>query len=49
MLVAENATLRILRRIESHGSVRVADLSTTFNVTEETIRRDLEELSGKSS
>lgn len=43
MLVAERRA-EILRRIESHGSVRVADLSATFNVTEETIRRDLEEL-----
>lgn len=43
MLVAERRA-EILKRIESHGSARVADLSLAFNVTEETIRRDLEEL-----
>ena len=43
MLVAERRA-EILRRIEAHGSVRVGELSAYFGVTEETIRRDLEEL-----
>lgn len=43
MLVAERRA-EILKRIEAHGSVRVAALSDLFGVTEETIRRDLEEL-----
>ncbi|BAS26408.1 DeoR/GlpR family DNA-binding transcription regulator [Limnochorda pilosa] len=34
----------ILRRLEAQGTVRVTDLSAEFAVTEETVRRDLDEL-----
>jgi len=43
MLVAERRAA-IVKKLEAQGSVRVADLSAQFGVTEETIRRDLEEL-----
>lgn len=43
LLVAERRAA-IIKKLEAHGSVRVADLSAQFGVTEETIRRDLEEL-----
>lgn len=43
MLAAERRA-NIARMVEQHGSVRVADLSRLFDVTEETIRRDLEDL-----
>lgn len=43
MLVAERRAA-IIKKLEAHGSVRVSDLSAQFGVTEETIRRDLEEL-----
>lgn len=43
MLAAERRA-NIARMAEQHGSVRVAELSRMFDVTEETIRRDLEEL-----
>ena len=43
MLAAERRA-NIARMAEQHGSVRVAELSRVFDVTEETIRRDLEEL-----
>lgn len=43
MLVAERRAA-IVKRLEAQGSVRVSDLSAQFGVTEETIRRDLEEL-----
>lgn len=36
----------ILERLERQSTVRVADLSREFGVTTETIRRDLEQLSG---
>lgn len=35
---------RIVEQISTNGSVKVIDLSKNFNVTEETIRRDLEKL-----
>ncbi|MGY4691337.1 DeoR/GlpR family DNA-binding transcription regulator [Salibacterium sp. K-3] len=34
----------IVKMIDKYGSVRVADLSSTFHVSEETIRRDFEKL-----
>ena len=43
MLVAERRA-QIAKQVEAKGSVRVAELSAYFGVTEETIRRDLEEL-----
>ncbi len=43
MLVAERRAL-IAEQLELQGSVRVGALSSLFGVTEETIRRDLEEL-----
>lgn len=43
MLAAERRS-NIVRMTEQHGSVRVSELSKLFGVTEETIRRDLEEL-----
>ncbi|HHW10735.1 MAG TPA: DeoR/GlpR transcriptional regulator [Firmicutes bacterium] len=43
MLAAERRTL-ILAQVEQSGSVKVRELSRFFQVTEETIRRDLEEL-----
>jgi DeoR/GlpR family transcriptional regulator of sugar metabolism len=43
-LLAAERRANIARMAEQHGSVRVAELSTLFDVTEETIRRDLEEL-----
>lgn len=48
MLLIERQ-LEILKLINSNGSTRVADLAGKFNVTEETIRRDLDklELEGK--
>jgi DeoR/GlpR family transcriptional regulator of sugar metabolism len=43
MLVAERHQ-KIISILEKEFSVRVSELSTLFNVTEETIRRDLEKL-----
>lgn len=43
LLVAERRA-QIAKQVEAKGSVRVAELSAHFGVTEETIRRDLEEL-----
>lgn len=43
MLVAERQQ-KILKLVNDKESVRVTDLSKTFSVTEETIRRDLEKL-----
>lgn len=43
MLVAERCE-KILRLVRTGGSVRVSELSTICNVTEETIRRDLARL-----
>lgn len=42
-MVAERRS-QIARMLQQHGTVRVAMLSEIFDVTEETIRRDLEEL-----
>jgi DeoR/GlpR family transcriptional regulator of sugar metabolism len=43
MLVLERRQ-RIVQLLEEHGSVRVSVLAANFSVTEETIRRDLEDL-----
>ncbi|MBO8141187.1 MAG: DeoR/GlpR transcriptional regulator [Firmicutes bacterium] len=43
-MLAPERRAQITRMIESYGSVRVADLSRLFGVTEETVRRDLEAL-----
>lgn len=43
LLVAERRA-QIAKQVEAKGSVRVSELSAYFGVTEETIRRDLEEL-----
>ncbi|MED4125201.1 DeoR/GlpR family DNA-binding transcription regulator [Halalkalibacterium halodurans] len=43
MLVAERQE-KIIALVNEKGSVRVSELSQLFNVTEETIRRDLEKL-----
>jgi DeoR/GlpR family transcriptional regulator of sugar metabolism len=37
--------LKYLSQLEKHGSVRVVDLAQAFNVSEITVRRDLDELS----
>lgn len=42
--VGNERQAHILKLVEEFGSVRVADMSKKFNVTEETIRRDLERL-----
>ncbi len=46
MLVAERHD-KIIQLIRERGSVRVAELSELFRVTEETIRRDLDALEGQ--
>jgi DeoR/GlpR family transcriptional regulator of sugar metabolism len=38
---------RLLDQLEARGSLRVADLATAFQVSELTIRRDLDELAGE--
>ncbi|MBI2914973.1 MAG: DeoR/GlpR transcriptional regulator [Firmicutes bacterium] len=43
-MLAAQRRLDIARMVEQHGGIRVAVLSSTFGVTEETIRRDLEHL-----
>src|SRR5690625_6900055 len=43
MLVAERHEI-IINTITEKGSIRVTELSKMFNLTEETIRRDLEKL-----
>lgn len=43
MLVAERAE-KIVRLVNERGSIRVSELSEIFEVTEETIRRDLDKL-----
>ena len=44
MLAAERESV-ILDELREHGSLRVADLTERFGVTEETVRRDLRKLS----
>ena len=46
-MLAKERHRRILSRLEEAGSVRVAELSKVLEVTEETIRRDLETLCGE--
>lgn len=43
MLVAERHE-KIINTVIEKGSIRVTELSKMFNLTEETIRRDLEKL-----
>ncbi|MHB1653855.1 MAG: DeoR/GlpR family DNA-binding transcription regulator [Desulfitobacteriaceae bacterium] len=43
-MLAENRRRKITELLDESGSVRVGELSTLFEVTEETIRRDLEQL-----
>ena len=43
-MLAENRRRKITELLDESGSVIVGDLSTLFKVTEETIRRDLEQL-----
>ncbi|OUM98483.1 MAG: hypothetical protein BAA04_08500 [Firmicutes bacterium ZCTH02-B6] len=43
-MLAPERRAEIARMIETYGSVRVAELSQMFGVTEETVRRDLEAL-----
>lgn len=43
-MLAEERQREILTRVQRKGSVRVADLARTLEVTEETIRRDLDKL-----
>lgn len=43
-MLAENRRRRITELLDESGSVRVRELSTLFEVTEETTRRDLEQL-----
>lgn len=44
MLLAEQRRIKILELLEEEGSARVSYLSKTFEVTEPTIRQDLEKL-----
>jgi DeoR/GlpR family transcriptional regulator of sugar metabolism len=46
-MLAKERHRRILSRLEEAGSVRVAELARVLEVTEETIRRDLESLDGE--
>src|SRR5262249_61830609 len=43
-MLAGERHLEILKRIQDRGGIRVASLAKELNVTEETIRRDLERL-----
>ena len=43
-MLAEERRLRVEERLRSEGRVSVSELSRAFNVSEETIRRDLERL-----
>ncbi|MHB1407818.1 MAG: DeoR/GlpR family DNA-binding transcription regulator [Desulfitobacteriaceae bacterium] len=43
-MLAKNRRRKITELLDESGSVRVGELSTLFEVTEETIRRDLEQL-----
>ncbi|MDT0166861.1 DeoR/GlpR family DNA-binding transcription regulator [Actinotalea sp. AC32] len=43
-MLAQQRQEMILRQIRSHGAVRVADLVTTLDVSDMTIRRDISEL-----
>ena len=44
MMLAEQRRLKILELLQEEGSARVSYLSKTFDVTEPTIRQDLEKL-----
>lgn len=43
-MIAAHRQSEILNQIIVHGSVRVVDLATRYDVTEETVRRDLDKL-----
>lgn len=46
-MLAEERRLNILGLIKENGSARTIELARMFNVSDQTIRRDLEELQGK--
>lgn len=48
MLAAERH-IHIIQALNEHGSVRTTELADTLNVTDETIRRDLEQLHNEGS
>lgn len=45
LMVAEQRRNEILRRVEEQGSIRISNLGSHFNVTDMTIRRDIDVLS----
>ncbi len=47
ILFAEERKTKIIEKLQTEESVKVADLSLEFNVSEATIRRDLQELEDK--
>jgi len=47
-MLAEERRRQIIALLNSRGSIQVSELSSSFNVTEETIRRDLDILNGKN-
>ena len=44
-MVAEQRRQQILELIEQQGSIRISNLGRLFNVTDMTIRRDIDHLS----
>jgi DeoR/GlpR family transcriptional regulator of sugar metabolism len=47
MMIAEKRRQEILKLIEKHGAIRISNLGKTFDVTDMTIRRDIDYLSNK--
>jgi len=45
MMIAEKRRQEILKLIEEHGAIRISNLGKSFNVTDMTIRRDIDFLS----
>jgi DeoR/GlpR family transcriptional regulator of sugar metabolism len=45
MMIAEKRRQQILKLIEEHGAIRISNLGKRFNVTDMTIRRDIDFLS----
>src|SRR3972149_1617483 len=45
LLIAEQRRQEILRLVEEQGSIRISNLGRQFNVTDMTIRRDIDVLS----
>lgn len=47
-MLKNDRLIKILRDLNKHGSITVQNLSKNFNVTPETIRRDLETLENEN-